>query len=484
MGVENFIRGWKIGGCWLGLVLAGLAAMALPTEVKKRPTATVPVRGQKVDGVSAKAAGAAGISRPGGRAIEGSHNVYFKKRPTGTVPVLGQKVDAAITRDAVTAGINYHGGPVMEGPHNVYFIWYGNWSGNTATSILPEFVANLNGSSYFNINASYFDNSRHVPNSVSMANQIFDSFSQGTTLTDDGVVAVVNRATFGGGLPLDGNGIYFVLTSADVDNTSSGGFCTKQCGFHTHFTNLINLDIKYAFVGNPDRCLPFKCAAQSVGPNGNAGADAMASIIAHELAETVTDPDLNAWVDVAENGDPQENADRCAGTFGSTFTTLNGAQANVTLGGRNYLLQQNWVNSGPGFCALAFQTLPVCYQAHVEDVGWQPQVCDGDVAGTVGQSRRMEAIKITAPGRSICYQAYLENDGLQGVKCDGAPAGTTDRGLRMEALKVWIQSGGGHTEYFGHVQDTGWTGPVRDGEIIGTIGASLRLEAVVLRILP
>ena len=55
-------------------------------------------------------------------------------------------------------------------------------------------------------------------------------------------------------------------------------------------------DIKYAFVGNPDRC-PVACAAQTTGPNGNAGADGMASIIAHELEEAVTDPDLNAWYD-------------------------------------------------------------------------------------------------------------------------------------------------------------------------------------------
>ena len=34
-------------------------------------------------------------------------------------------------------GIEYHGGPVMLSSHNVYFIWYGNWSGNTATTILP-----------------------------------------------------------------------------------------------------------------------------------------------------------------------------------------------------------------------------------------------------------------------------------------------------------------------------------------------------------
>ena len=35
-------------------------------------------------------------------------------------------------------GIEYHGGPVMLGPHNVYFIWYGNFSGNIALTMLPD----------------------------------------------------------------------------------------------------------------------------------------------------------------------------------------------------------------------------------------------------------------------------------------------------------------------------------------------------------
>src|SRR5436190_20126793 len=42
-------------------------------------------------------------------------------------------------------GIEYHGGPLMITPHNVYFIWYGNWSGNTATTILPAFISGLSG---------------------------------------------------------------------------------------------------------------------------------------------------------------------------------------------------------------------------------------------------------------------------------------------------------------------------------------------------
>jgi uncharacterized protein YjdB len=36
----------------------------------------------------------------------------------------------------------------------------------------------------------------------------------------------------------------------------------------------------------------------------------------------------------------------------------------------------------------------VCYSAHVQDIGWQDRVCDGEMAGTTGHGKRMEAVKI------------------------------------------------------------------------------------------
>src|SRR5207237_2430936 len=114
-----------------------------------------------------------------------------------------------------------------------------------------------------------------------------DSYSHGTTLSDSGVQAVVSNAIGSGALPKDTNGVYFVLTSADVNESS--GFCTQYCGWHTHGA-ISGSDIKFAFIGNPDRC-PSACAEQSTGPNGTGGADGMASIIAHELEEATTDPD-------------------------------------------------------------------------------------------------------------------------------------------------------------------------------------------------
>ena len=243
-------------------------------------------------------------------------------------------------------GISYHGGPVTLGTTNVYYIWYGNWSGNSAGTILQNLASSIGGSPYFNINTSYYNGSnQHVSNSVAFAGQTNDNYSHGTSLSDAGVQSVVSSAITGGWLPKDTNAVYFVLTSSDVNETS--GFCTQYCGWHTHAT-IAGSDIKYAFIGNPDRC-PSACEWQTTSPNGNAGADGMASIIAHELEESVTDPDLNAWYDTRG----QENADKCAWTFGTEYTTANGSSANMNLGGRDYLIQRNWVNASGGYCALS-----------------------------------------------------------------------------------------------------------------------------------
>src|SRR5258706_13715479 len=54
-------------------------------------------------------------------------------------------------------GISYHGGPVMLGSVNVHYIWYGNWSGNSATSILTNLAQGIGGSPYEAINGTYYD---------------------------------------------------------------------------------------------------------------------------------------------------------------------------------------------------------------------------------------------------------------------------------------------------------------------------------------
>jgi hypothetical protein len=64
-------------------------------------------------------------------------------------------------------GITYHGGPLILNTTGIYYIWYGNWSGNTAVTILTDLANSIGGSPYFNINTTYYNGSNvHVSNSV------------------------------------------------------------------------------------------------------------------------------------------------------------------------------------------------------------------------------------------------------------------------------------------------------------------------------
>jgi hypothetical protein len=278
-------------------------------------------------------------------ALAGATALAADQAPTGRGDVPYQV--HVLRGSPLAAQILYHNGPVLNSSAgvNVYLIWYGNWSGNTAMTILPEFIGHLGGSPYFNINTTYYDkNNVFVQNIVNLSGQTTDNYSQGTSLTDKKVKNVVSSAISSGRLPKDTNALYFVLTSQDVNESS--GFCTQYCGWHTHAT-ISSADIKYAFVGNAARCIT-SCAAQSNGPNGNAGADGMTSVMAHELEETVTDPDLNAWYFASGN----ENADQCAWTFGTEYTAADGAKANMNIDGHDYLIQQNWIRATAGKCAL------------------------------------------------------------------------------------------------------------------------------------
>jgi hypothetical protein len=150
----------------------------------------------------------------------------------------------------------------------------------------------------------------------------------------------------GAGLPKDPNGVYFVLTSSNV---TKSGFLTSYCGWHSSAT-IAGTNIKFSFVGDPSGPQIGNCSAQTASsPNGDAGADAMTSVIAHELEEAVTDPNLNAWYDSRGN----ENADKCAWTFGATYPAANGSAANLKLGTRDFLIQRNWINANGGGCTLA-----------------------------------------------------------------------------------------------------------------------------------
>jgi len=237
------------------------------------------------------------------------------------------------------SAITNHGGPVMTGQPNIHVIWYGNWnqtngSDNAAgQQIIRDLFAGISGSNYLAINKNYTASNGAVSGLLGSYAEGTDTGSQGSRLSDARVKSIVSSYITSKGAA-DPNAVYFVLTSSNVSESS--GFCSQYCGWHTTAT-ISGQAVKYSFVGNANRCLS-GCAAQTTSPNGNAGVDGMASVVAHELEESLSDPLLNAWYDASG----AENADKCAWTFGShQQVAANGSSYNQSFGARNFLIQRN-----------------------------------------------------------------------------------------------------------------------------------------------
>lgn len=250
-------------------------------------------------------------------------------------------------------GILYHGGPIIPSNVNIYFIWYGNWNGsgnNTATTVnqltaLYGGAGALGGSGYEQINTTYADTANVVSGNLAHTGvDQYPGYTYGTRLSDSNIKSIVTNYInqVQGGTP-DGNAIYFVLTSSDVNERS--GFCTKYCGWHTNAT-MSGVNVKYSFVGNPDRCSS-ACEAETTAPSGDSAANGMASIMAHETEEAISDPDGNAWY----SSTGAENGDLCAWKFGPKSTAGNGSSYNQTMGGYQWLIQMNWANEHGGGCS-------------------------------------------------------------------------------------------------------------------------------------
>ena len=88
-----------------------------------------------------------------------------------------------------------------------YIIWYGTWTVDSQ-SIISSFVSGIGSTRWWRINQDY-----GVGNLVYKGAVSDPTYSQGKTLTTQGVWNVVVNAVNKLGLPADTNAIYLVLTS-------------------------------------------------------------------------------------------------------------------------------------------------------------------------------------------------------------------------------------------------------------------------------
>ena len=140
------------------------------------------------------------------------------------------------------------------------------------------------------------------------------------------------------------------------------------------------------------------------------------------------------------------------------------------------------------------------YQAHISDIGWQADRHDGELSGTEGKAKRLEAIEIklvekngeahgptTRPFEkypTVSYQTHVQNIGWQNDVRNGESSGTTGRALRLEGIKIQLTDlpYAGSISYSTHIQNIGWQNDVNDGLLSGTSGQGLRLEAIKIKL--
>lgn len=139
----------------------------------------------------------------------------------------------------------------------------------------------------------------------------------------------------------------------------------------------------------------------------------------------------------------------------------------------------------------------VFYRVHVQSYGWQNWCKNGSIAGTMGKGKRLEAIqiklvkKITDVSATLTYSVHSQSYGWMneitvapGVVSNETIAGTTGQSKRLEALSIKLNTSGatGGITYSTHVQGYGWRDYVSDGSISGSTGEKKRMEAIKINL--
>lgn len=138
------------------------------------------------------------------------------------------------------------------------------------------------------------------------------------------------------------------------------------------------------------------------------------------------------------------------------------------------------------------------YRTHVQSFGWQGWKYNGMMSGTSGKAKRLEGINIKLTNKpysgSIVYTTHVQSIGWQGNENnvntwfrDGQMAGTSGRAKRLEAIRIALT--GEMAEHYDvyyrvHAQTYGWLAWAKNGEAAGTAGLSKRLEGIQIVLVP
>jgi hypothetical protein len=275
--------------------------------------------------------------------------------------------------------LSNHGGMVMHSATAFLVFWLP--SGSTAPSsqyerLLSRYFYDAGATPYFGLLGQYCDSSGCPANSLSLGGTWVDTGNsyphagtQNDPVQDGDIHDEINRAISAN----NGNNnawapsnsrIYLVYTAPNINSCLDSGTCTFStphfggfCAYHSHYgTGFLGLGQEVIYANMPyDGALggcdisgvpasgPNAGSNVAASPNNDLAADSEISVTSHELFESVTDPNGDAWYGDSSLSD--EIGDLCNFFLGPT---INADGSNVALHFDEFAVQQEWSNRNSG----------------------------------------------------------------------------------------------------------------------------------------
>ena len=164
--------------------------------------------------------------------------------------------------------------------------------------------------------------------------------------------------------------------------------------------------------------------------------------------------------------------------------------SNGNVPGVNGRCDMNYCFNG-SFLNVDDNKMHIQYEAHVSNIGWMSNKRDGSTAGTTGQSKSVEDLKVNilnpVEDGSVQINANVSGVGWQGWDTPSASeGGTTGQGRAVEAVRLRLTGSLAKdydVYYRVHASNIGWMAWAKDGGEAGTTGMSCSLEAVQIKLI-
>src|SRR5438445_158487 len=220
-----------------------------------------------------------GPTQPAVRGVPSFDATHGQRHRTHVMEPRGQNHGRHGGQGGGYTGILYHGGPIIYNQNVAAIYWSGapiynggptpgsTGSGSADGSLVGLFMSNLGGSSYFNINTTYFDGSNTPINNVVNYTQYWASNTNlpptdYSPLSDDAIIAQIELGFSSGALTYDPSTLYIVFTGIGVN--PGGGFGTVYCAYHGYYIAADGRNVKYSAMPYAvDPAYPGACSALS-----------------------------------------------------------------------------------------------------------------------------------------------------------------------------------------------------------------------------